>query len=117
MAQKLKELEPDWRVPRLWREEFENVLAVHVRAGRLRRDQAIETMTAALETLLPGEIAVDPLEALDVAINLGISSYDAQYLSLAQKHNVLLITEDIPLHKVARGKAKFMREIVAIRGL
>jgi len=112
LARKLKEVEPDWRVPRIWREEFENVLAVHVRAGRLKRDQALETMAVALETIMPGEIGVDPLDALDIAIHLHVSSYDAQYLALARKHGVILVTEDVPLHKAAHGTAKTMGEFM-----
>ena len=116
LAQKLKEAEPDWRVPRIWREEFGNILATHVRTGRLKRDQALEAMTAALETLLPGEIVVDPLDGLDVAMHFHVSAYDAQYLALARKHDVLLISEDGPLRKAARGTAKSMREFLAGRG-
>jgi len=116
LARKLKEAEPDWRVPRLWREEFENVLAMQVHTGGLKRDQAGEAMMAALEILLPGELVVDPLDALDTAMHLHISAYDAQYLALARKYDVLLITEDGPLRKAARGTAKSMHEFLAGKG-
>lgn len=115
LARNLKEADPDWRVPRIWREEMENILAIHVHTGRLRRDQALEAMASALETLMPGEIAVDPLEALDIAMHMHVSAYDAQYLALARKHDAILVTEDVPLHKAARGTAKSMREFLGGR--
>lgn len=72
-------------------------------------------MAAALEAVSPGELEVDPLGALDTAIHSNVSSYDAQYLALARRYEVVLVTEDAPLRRAGRGAAASMREFLAGR--
>ena len=93
-ARALKDRDPDWRLPRIWREEFANVLAVQVRARRIRRDAALTLYAEALSSLLPGETEADPVLALEIATDLRISAYDAQYLALARQLGSPLASED-----------------------
>lgn len=104
LARALKERDPDWRVPRVWREEFANVLAVQVQAGRLKREQARGLLVAALDVLLPGESETDPGAAFELAMAKGISAYDAQYLALADTLGARLVTEDGALRRAAPAR-------------
>lgn len=59
--------DPDWRLPPLWRSEFRHVLLKYVRAGILEPAQAI-------------------------AIQSGCSSYDAEFVVLAEQLGCRLLT-------------------------
>jgi predicted nucleic acid-binding protein len=86
--------DPDWRVPPLWRSEFRHVLLKHVRAGLLQPDQAIAVWHKALERLELCEHPVVGQQVLDLAIRHGCSSYDAEFVVLAQQLNCPLLTFD-----------------------
>ncbi|MEK7765211.1 MAG: type II toxin-antitoxin system VapC family toxin [bacterium] len=110
LTRALREHDPDWRVPRIWREEFANVLALHVRIGRLKKEQARDMFRDALGVVLPAESETDPAAALELAIDLHLSGYDAQYLALARQLGVTLITEDTRLRKAAPEQTMSMAQ-------
>jgi Predicted nucleic acid-binding protein, contains PIN domain len=46
------------------------------------------------------------VETLDTAIKLGLTAYDASYIALAKKHNLVLVTEDAELKIKAQQLVK-----------
>ncbi len=83
-----------WVLPPLWRSEFLNVLAVSVRAGVLLPREARRAWRVAVELLAPPEYEPNPLLALRLAMNKGISAYDAQFVVLAQTLRTVLVSGD-----------------------
>lgn len=82
-------------VPNLVFAEVGNALAVYVRGARLSRDGALKRLeftvrvpqsVAELGTLVPA--------ALGVAIERGLSVYDACYVVLAEAQDAVLVTAD-----------------------
>ena len=47
----------------------------------------------------------DPMRSLRLAIELGISGYEAQYLSLAEQLEIPLVTEEGRLIELSSGRA------------
>lgn len=94
LALKLRQKDPEWIVPSLWRHEFLNVLSTVQRAGLLSHSQCIETWESAFNIFNKAEHPVDMENALMLAMNSKISAYDAEYIALAQSHKVLCVTED-----------------------
>lgn len=86
--------DPEWRVPPLWRSEFRHVLLKHVRADLLQANQAIALWQKAVERLEHCEHSVDGQEVLAIAIRWGCSSYDAEFVVLAQELDCPLLTFD-----------------------
>lgn len=86
--------DPDWRVPPLWRAEFRNVLATYVRAKLLAPDKAIDIWREAASTLASPEAEVDAERILALAAQSGCSAYDCEYVHLAQRLGVALVTAD-----------------------
>lgn len=84
----------DWVLPPLWRSEFLNVLATVHRADVISRDQAMLAWERAKPLFGPGE--VEPLgeEVLNIAIERGVSAYDAQFVAVAEKLGLDLVTAD-----------------------
>jgi predicted nucleic acid-binding protein len=91
-------LEQDFAlVPAIWSLEVGNALLIAQRRGRIK-DEELDGLIAAL-TVLPIEIDPDAsgpgLSAiLDLARRLGLTSYDAAYVELAQRRALSLATLD-----------------------
>jgi len=91
--------DPDWRVPPLWRHDFLNVLATFAKRGGADLADTSQLWTRAVDTISPGEIDLDMSAALELAVTSRISAYDAQFITLARRLSVPLVTEDKKLRK------------------
>jgi predicted nucleic acid-binding protein len=107
-ARKVAALDPDWRLPFLWRVEFSNVLRNLHRVGKIGPDEAGALFHVALERYRAAETLVDDETALALAIGSGLTSYDACYLGLARQLGIVLVTEDRELVKKSGGGAETM---------
>lgn len=87
-------LDPDWRLPPLWRSEFRHVLLKYVRAGILQPAQAVALWVKAVERFALQEEPVDGQRVLELAIQSGCSSYDAEFVVLAEQLGCRLLTFD-----------------------
>jgi predicted nucleic acid-binding protein len=100
VAQAVWDLDSDWRVPALWRHEVLNVLSTYVKVGGSSLEQAQEIWSTATRLLASGESEIDMNRALGLAVEHGLSAYDAQYLALALALGVPLVTEDRRLREI-----------------
>ena len=83
-----------WIVPPLWQSEFRNVLALYLRQKQITFDQARAIMTKA-ERLLRGKIfPVTSQEVLNLIQSSSISAYDCEFVSLAKRFDISLVTAD-----------------------
>ena len=94
LAQQVAQKDPDWRVPALWRYEFLNVLATATRAEIINAQQAERLWNTGRGLLLQAERDIDGATSLKLAIESGVSAYDAQYIALAHSLNTHCVTED-----------------------
>jgi len=90
--------------PELWALEVTNGLLMAMRRKRIDEDQ----LAGALELLdgMPIELAPTPKQnamgrILELAVETGLTIYDATYLELAERLNVPLATLDTGLRKAA----------------
>lgn len=111
-AQRLKEKDPVWKFPVLWRYEFGNALALMVRKKELDEKTASRVLATAHEAFSVGETDAELDAAFHVAAGRGITFYDAQYLALAQALGVPLVTEDKGLQRAGAGVAVSMEEFL-----
>ena len=98
-AEALLALEPEWVLPVLWRSEFRNLLAGHLRRGTLTLPEA-RAILAEAEALVDGceyDVASDRVLAL-VHIST-CSAYDCEFVALAQQLGVRLVTADAKLRR------------------
>ena len=73
-----------WIVPVLWRHEFLNVLSTLTKNNILNQNQSIDIWKNAVRIFNRNEYNVDMVAALDISIQNKVSSYDAQYITLAK---------------------------------
>jgi predicted nucleic acid-binding protein len=109
-AERLLEKEPEWVAPLLWRSELRSILALYMRKKLLDFDQAFRIQREAEALLADREYDVDSFEVLTLARDSGCSAYDCEFIALAQRLGVKLVTVDAKLRKafptVTRGLSR-----------
>ncbi|MFN4064738.1 MAG: type II toxin-antitoxin system VapC family toxin [Parazoarcus communis] len=93
-AETLLEREPEWAAPPLWRSEFRNILAGYMRRNMLSFEQAC-SLQAEAESLLEGfEFDVQSREVMELVRDSECSAYDCEFVALAERLGVKLVTMD-----------------------
>jgi predicted nucleic acid-binding protein len=105
-ARRLHDVYPDWVCPGILRHEFLNVCVTYWRAGGLSQQECLALVAAGLELLHGREVEVDPCVVVDVAMDLNLSAYDAQYVAVALALQGVLVTEDRTVLARAPGVAR-----------
>ncbi len=98
-AEALLERDPEWAAPVLWRSEFRNILAGYLRRKTLTFDQACDLQSEAEDLLAGTEFEVDSKAVLELVRDSDCSAYDCEFIALANKLQVKLVTMDAKLLK------------------
>jgi predicted nucleic acid-binding protein len=93
-AESLLDQDPDWAAPILWRSEFRNILTGYLRLQQLSFDRAIDIQREAESLLLGAEYEIDSERVLELARDSSCSAYDCEFVALAMKLNLRLVTMD-----------------------
>jgi predicted nucleic acid-binding protein len=104
-AEALLEKDPDWAAPILWRSEFRNILAGYLRRRTLTFDQACDLQSEAEDLLAGSEFEVDSKAVLELVRDSDCSAYDCEFIALASKLQVKLVTMDAKLLKAFPKRA------------
>jgi predicted nucleic acid-binding protein len=91
---RLQKLDPDWIAPKLWLDEFLNVLCTYERTGGLTREQSVELLEDAVALMDGASYDLPPERVLTVTRQTNCSAYDSQYIALAQDLGLKLYTCD-----------------------
>jgi len=83
-----------WVLPPLWRSEFLNVLATAHRAKVVTQEQAMLAWQRARALLGASEVESLGENVLRIAIERGVSAYDAQFVAVAEQIGIPLVTAD-----------------------
>ena len=86
--------DPDWRVPGLFVHEWLNVVTRHVEERFLGRDEAIRAYRRGLALVKIDARPPDPVRVLNLHASSGCTSYDLQFVALADDLRVKLLTAD-----------------------
>ena len=93
-AEALLEREPQWAAPALWRSEFRNILAGFLRRRSITFEQACSLQDEAESLLADSEFEVESKQVMALVRDSDCSAYDCEFVALAKKLNVKLVTED-----------------------
>lgn len=93
-AERLLVQEPEWAVPILWRSEFRNILAGHMRLRSLPYEQACHIQYAAENLLAGGEFELESDLILSLICESACSAYDCEFVALAMMLGIKLVTMD-----------------------
>ena len=104
-AEALLERDPEWAAPVLWRSEFRNILAGYIRRRTLTFEQARDIQAEAENLLSGAEHDVDSQRVLELVRDSQCSAYDCEFVALAMKLGVALVTMDAQLLRVFPERA------------
>ena len=90
----LKLQENDWGAPELWRSEFLNVATLYLRKKIVSFSEAIVAYEKANHMVLSYEVQTEYENILLSVRNSECSSYDCEFVVLANKLNTKLLTYD-----------------------
>ena len=103
-----------WVAPALWRSELRSVVHKYIMRGDISVARAVALLGQADEVLGGREGDVDSQEVLDLASHSNCTTYDCEYVALANALGVPLITTDRSVLKAfpkhARTPAEFLAE-------
>lgn len=114
LARRVREKDPKWGAPELWRHEFLNILVTQCLFTKLPLETAQRIWTDAEDMLRGSEFASDAKQVLPKAVETSTTAYDAEYAVLAQTMGVLCVTEDGPLQKAFPGTAVSMSTFLGL---
>ena len=101
----LLEMDGEWGAPRLWLDEFLNILCTYERNGLIDAGESAVLLEDALSLLEEGTYEVPPERTLSVARRTGCCGYDSQYVALAEDLGVKLYTCDKKILAACPGLA------------
>jgi len=90
----LLEKDGQWIAPVLWRSELRSVLALYMRKDLLTFEQAYDIQTEAEALLVDAEYDVPSLDVLRLVTRSQCSAYDCEFVALAKRLGVPLVTAD-----------------------
>ncbi|RYU56787.1 PIN domain-containing protein [Methylolobus aquaticus] len=93
-AERLLECQPDWVAPVLWRSELRNVLSLYLRQLLLTFEQAYAIQTEAEMLLADREYSIGSLEVLRLVEASECSAYGCEFVALAKRLGIALVTAD-----------------------
>ncbi len=100
-----------WVAPILWRSEFRNLLSGYLRRKTLSFDEVLKVQAEAEAMLAGNEHEVDSRRVIELVRDSDCSAYDCEFVSLAMRLGVKLVTMDakllraFPKHAVALSAA------------
>jgi len=97
LAEAVWSKDASWAVPRLWRSEMRNMLALYHRRKILALAEIQDLMSNAEKLLAGREYDVGSAGVLDLAAHSGCTAYDCEFVYLADELSVPLITSDSKL--------------------
>ncbi len=96
-AHQVRKRNRPWMVPALFRSELLNVLCSQMRIYGMERDDALKLFQRGMSMVQVSDAAVDAAGVLNLCKSLKSSSYDAEYVLLAESLGVPLVTQDAAL--------------------
>ena len=93
-ARQIRDADSDWHIPYLWRSEFRNTMAKYMRSGSLTLRDALDAIEFAEEMLFGKEYAADSVRVMELVESSACSAYDCEYVALALRLEVPLVTAD-----------------------
>ena len=83
-----------WNAPILWRSEFRSVLSRYLRKNHLTFDEVLLIIQQAEKLLTDNEYEISSAHIMQLVNSSSCSSYDCEFVALAQYLDAPLITAD-----------------------
>jgi len=112
LAEQVEERDPLWIVPRLWRYEFQNILAKAIWARQLTADDALYVWRLVMARMADNEHEPSAQKIIELSGRYRITGYDANFIALAMEMGVMCVTEDGELQQKFPAIAVSMKDFI-----
>jgi predicted nucleic acid-binding protein len=112
---KLYKIDSQWVAPTLWKSEFRNVLALYLRKELITFEKAIQLQDSAELLMKDNEYNVTSSQVLSLITKSSCSSYDCEFIALAQHLNIKLVTQDKKVLREFPSHAISIDEFIAYK--
>ena len=92
LCEQLFQWDPEWVAPILWKSEFRNVVILYMRKKLIDLPGAIQITEKAENQMKEREFHVNSVKVYDLANKSDCSSYDCEFIGLAEELDIKLIT-------------------------
>ena len=113
VAQAVRQKDPEWHVPILWRSELRNVLTAYLRRKLLTRPQIVNILNTADRALLEYQHMIPDDLVLDIVATTALTAYDAEFVALATALSAPLVTADKAVLRAFPDRAMAMEAFLA----
>ena len=110
-AENLLKMDPEWISSPLWRSEFRSVLSLYIRKNKLTIEDATQITHLAEEFMDGREFHVDSEKVFTLVSASKCSSYDCEFVALAQSLKLTLYTSDTKIVKEFPSTTKLLKNI------
>ena len=94
LCDRLFQWDSEWLAPILWKSEFRSVVALYLRKGIIDLPQALQITEKAEGQMKDREFHVNSVSVYNLVEKSDCSSYDCEFVSLAEDLQIRLITMD-----------------------
>lgn len=94
ICDRLFQWDPEWIAPLLWKSEFRNVVMLYLRKELINLAEAVQITEKAESQMKDREFHVNSVQVYILAEKSDCTSYDCEFVSLAQDLDIKLITMD-----------------------
>jgi len=94
LCERLFERDPEWVAPVLWKSEFRNVAILYMRKKLIDLPGAMQITEKVENQMKEREFHVNSVQVYNLADKSDCSSYDCEFISLAEDLDIKLITMD-----------------------
>lgn len=109
-ALRTRRRDADWIVPILWRSELRSILCQHLIRGSLDFADAVWIAEKAEAMLRGREYTVESHDVLKLIEQTSHSSYDCEYIALAEAEGLQLVTVDRKLARLFPNAAVLLED-------
>lgn len=111
-ALKARRKDSHWIAPVLWRSEFRSVLRQYVVAGHMSYADAAWMADKAERTMRGNEYMIQTASVLKIVERTSHSSYDCEFVALAEAEGIPLVTGDQQVARVFPNVAVLLEDFV-----
>lgn len=94
LVDSLFKIDSEWVAPVLWKSEFRNVLALYLRKKIITLEKALQLQDMAESIMAENEFDISSSQVLALVEKSNCSSYDCEFIALANQLNIQLVTQD-----------------------
>jgi len=94
LCDRLFQQDAEWVAPILWKSEFRNVVTLYMRKELIDFPDALQITEKAESQMKDREFHVNSVHVYNLVEKSDCSSYDCEFVSLAEELNIKLITMD-----------------------